>query len=131
VEFDKRSQALEEQKSQLESEEQKYRQADKSQMGPEQRTKLEKSFGDRELDLSSAEKRFDEDYKQRASQISRLFQDSTLNAIKQVAIEKGYDVVMPDLPYVNPSLDITEEVLRKLGQVQLPPVGTSSGKPSK
>lgn len=112
-EFSKRKSDLEAQGKALEDDVKKY-QRDGVTMSPDQRTKTEKDLGSRQIDIQQAQRKFQEDAQARQRDLTNDVVNKVRDAVVAVSKEKGYDVVIPEPIYSATSLDITDEVLKRL-----------------
>lgn len=113
-EFSKRKTDLENQAKTLDDDIKKY-QRDGATMSPDQRTKTEKDLGARQIDIQQAQRKFQEDAQARQRDLTNEVISKVRDAVVTVAKEKGFDVVIPEPIYSSASLDISDEVLKRLG----------------
>ncbi|WP_061958509.1 OmpH family outer membrane protein [Cupriavidus pauculus] len=67
---------------------------------------------DREFQRKQRE--FREDLQQRRNEELARLQERARQAIRQLAEQRGYDLVIQDAVYVNPRIDITDDVMKAL-----------------
>jgi outer membrane protein len=127
AEFGKRKTDLAAQRKQIEDDEAKYKR-DQSTMSPDQQAKAEKAFSEREIDFSAAARKLQEDYQNRAGDANRTLNETVRATIKQVALEKGYDVVLADPVYASSTVDISADVLKRLNALPPPAPAAAPGK---
>lgn len=113
AEFDKRRSDLEAQGKQLSEDIKKY-QRDGDIMSADDRAKTEKDLNTRQVDFQYAQKKFQEDLQARDHELTQNLMNAIKAVIVQVAKEKGYDVIIQDPVYSSNSIDITDEVLKRL-----------------
>jgi len=121
-EFDKRKADLDAQGKQFADDVQKF-QRDADTMTPDQKAKMAKDLDSRKVDLGYAQQKFQEDLQARDRELFQGMMSKIKDVIFQVAKEKGYDVVLQDPVYSNPSIDITDEVLKRLTAQASAPAG--------
>ncbi|MDR3416737.1 MAG: OmpH family outer membrane protein [Nevskia sp.] len=112
-EFDKRKDELDAQGKQFSEDAQKF-QRDADTMTPDQRAKMAKDLDSRKVDLGYAQQKFQEDLQARDHELFQGVMSKIKDVIYQVAKEKGYDLVIQDPVYSTPTIDITDEVLKRL-----------------
>lgn len=112
-EFEKRKTDLEAQGKQLQDDMQKF-QRDGDTMSPDQKAKTARDLDSRRVDFGYTQQKLQEDYQQRSRELVTGLNMKIRDVIVQVAKERGYDLVLSDAVYVNPSIDITDEVLKRL-----------------
>ncbi len=113
AEFDKRQQELESTGKQLAEDIKKF-QRDADIMSPDERAKKEKDLSARQVDFQYAQQKFREDASARDRELTQDLMGKIKDAIQQVAREKSLDLVVQDPVYSQPSMDITDEVLKLL-----------------
>ena len=84
-----------------------------SQRGTKQRQLMEQ---DRELQRKRQE--FQEDVKNRKNEEFKLVLDKTNRVIKQMAETEKYDVLLQQVAYINPKLDVTDKVIKALNSAK-------------
>ena len=112
-EFDKRKTDFEAAGKQFNDDKQKF-QRDADTMTPDQRAKTARDLDARGVDLGYQQQKLQEDYQQRSRELITGLNMKIRDVIVQVAKEKGYDLVLSDAVYVSPTIDITDEVLKRL-----------------
>lgn len=113
-EFSKRKNDLEAQAKSLDDDYKKY-QRDGAIQSPDARAKTEKDLSVRQLDLKQAQRKFQEDAQARQRDLTNEVVSKVRDMVVTVAKEKGYDIVIPEPVYSSPALDITDEVVKRLG----------------
>lgn len=113
-EFSKRKTDLETQGKTFDDDVKKY-QRDRATLSPDQQAKTEKDLSSRQVDLNQAGRKFQEDAAARQRDLTNEVVGKVRDTIVALAKEKGYDVVVADPIYASTALDITDEVLKRLG----------------
>ncbi|WP_293395210.1 OmpH family outer membrane protein [Nevskia sp.] len=114
AEFQKRKSDLEAQSKQFESDVEKFKR-DRVTVSPDAAAKTEKDLAARQVDLSQAGRKFQEDAQTRQRELTNEVVSKVRDAVVAVAKEKSLDVVVADPVYANTSFDITDDVVKKLG----------------
>lgn len=83
-------------------------------MTPDDRVKKENELMTRRNDLKYKEAKFKKDFHARDKQLTQQLMDQIKQVIVSVAKGDGYDLVLQDPVYTEPSIDITDQVLAKL-----------------
>jgi outer membrane protein len=112
-EFEKRKTDFEAAGKQFNDDKQNF-QRNADTMTPDQRNKTARDLDARQVDLGYQQQKLQEDYQQRSRELVTGLNMKIRDVIVQVAKEKGYDLVLSDAVYVNPAIDITDEVLKRL-----------------
>lgn len=113
-EFDKKEKDLGAEGQKLQDDIKKY-QRDADSMSPQQRADTEKGLNTRKIDFDLKQRQFSEAAQTRNQELKREVLDKVNAAIEAVAKDKGIDIVLQDPAYANPAIDITDEVLKRLG----------------
>lgn len=113
AEFDKRKNDLEAQGKQLGEDIKKF-QRDGDVMSATDRAKTEKDLTTRQVDFQYAQKKFQDDLQTRDRELTKNLMDAIKAVIQQIAKEKGYDVIIQDPVWSTDSVDITDEVVKRL-----------------
>jgi len=81
--------------------------------------KIEKDFEKRDQDLQKLAKRkqreFREDLSQRQNEETAAIFERVNKVIRQIAEAEKYDIIFQEAVYANPRIDITDKVLKALG----------------
>jgi len=94
-------------------------------MMEEDRREVERKRLSRVREQKRLQDEFQEDFSYRRNEELTKIQDAIINTIQEVAKAEGYDLVLSQgFLYVNPELDITEQVISKLKQDE--PAGTAT-----
>jgi outer membrane protein len=83
----------------------------------ERRTK-ERAFNDLSRDFQRKQREFREDLNQRRNEELATVLDRANSAIKQVAEAEKYDMILQEAVYASPGIDITEKVIKLLGDAR-------------
>ena len=77
--------------------------------------KTEKDLAARQVDLSQAGRKFQEDAQTRQRELTNDVVGKVRDAVVAVAKDKNLDIVVADPVFANASFDITDDVVKKLG----------------
>jgi outer membrane protein len=113
TEFTKSKTDLETQSKQFDEDVKKFNR-DRDILSPDARSKTEKDLSVRQVDLNQAGRKFQEDAAARQRDLTNEVVGKVRDAIVTVAKEKGYDIVIQDPIYSASTIDITDEVLKRL-----------------
>ena len=80
----------------------------------ERRTK-EREFADLNRDFQRKQREFREDLSQRQNEEMAAIFERVNKIIKQIAEAEKYDIIFQEAVYANPRIDITEKVIKALG----------------
>lgn len=116
-EFEKKEKDLSAEGQKLQDDIKKY-QREADSMSPQQRADAEKGLNTRKIDFDLKQRQFSEAAQTRNQELKREVLEKVNQAIEAVAKEKGYDMVLQDPAYANPAIDITDEVLKRLGATE-------------
>lgn len=119
AEVEKRRSALEAQAKQLADDAQKY-QRDGATMSVDQRDKTEKDLNTRKAQLDYDQRKAQDELQARSQELQGEAVSKIRDVIFQVGKEKGYDLVISDAFIINPSIDITDDVLKRLNAQSAP-----------
>jgi outer membrane protein len=81
----------------------------------ERRTK-ERELNDLSRDFQRKQREFREDLNLRQNEENAAIIEKANKAIKQIAEADKYDLIVQDVVWVNPKLDITEKVIKSLSE---------------
>lgn len=112
-EFEKREKDLGTEGQKLQDDIKKY-QRDADSMSAQQRANTEKDLNTRKIDFDLKQRQFQEDAQGRNQELRRDVLEQVNKAIEDVAKEQGFDLVLQDPAFAASSLDITDQVLKKL-----------------
>ena len=85
-------------------------------MGDKGRRDKEREFADMSRDFQRRQREFREDLNQRRNEELAAVIDQANKAVKQIAEKEKYDVILQEAVYASPSIDITEKVIKALGE---------------
>ena len=80
----------------------------------ERRTK-EREFGDLNREFQRKQREFREDLSQRQNEEMAAIFERVNKIVKQLAEAEKYDIIFQEAAYINPRIDITDKVLKALG----------------
>jgi outer membrane protein len=83
----------------------------------ERRTK-EKEFGELSREFQRRQREFREDLNLRQNEENAAVIEKANKAIKQIAESEKYDLILQDVVWVSPRLDITERVIKALSEAK-------------
>jgi len=116
-EFSKRDQELQRMAKDLESL-QKDLDNENSKMGAVERQAKERSFSDINRDFQRKQREFREDLNQRRNEELAAIIEKTNQVIRKIAEADKYDIILQDVVYANPRVDITDKVLKALADIK-------------
>ncbi|MDP3931047.1 MAG: OmpH family outer membrane protein, partial [Methylococcaceae bacterium] len=88
---------------------------DASVMSESERANLERDISNKARDAKRAQQEFSEDFNVRRNEELGKLQRRIVEAIRGIAKEQGYDLLLTDgVIYSNEEIDITEQVQKKL-----------------
>ena len=88
---------------------------DAAVMSETERQRRQREFAELEKDFQRKQREFREDLNQRQNDEVQQLIDRANRIIKQIAEQEKYDLIVQDAVYWSPRIDITEKVLRALG----------------
>ena len=113
-EFGKRDNELQEMTAKLKSLNERI-ERDAAVMSETERQRRQREFAELEKDFQRKQREFREDLNQRQNDEVQQLIDRANRIIKQIAEQEKYDLIVQDAVYWSPRIDITEKVLRALG----------------
>jgi outer membrane protein len=113
AEFEKRANDLDGDLKKLQDDVKNF-QKEGDMMAPADRAKKQKDLETRKIDFDYKSKQFQDDRTNRERQLFTDMMASIKSVIEDVARQKGLDLVIENPVYTTPSIDITDEVLKKL-----------------
>ena len=114
AEFKKRDQELQSMATRLRSEAQKL-DKDAPVLSESERIKRQRQLADLDSDLQRKRREFQEDFNRRRNEEFSNIVEKADAAIKQIAEQQGYDLIIQDAVTVSPRVDITDQVMKSLG----------------
>ena len=112
-EFAKREKELQEASAKLRGMVEKL-ERDAPVMSEADRGKRQREISDTERDLQRRQREFREDLNLRQNEENAAVIEKANKAIKQIAEAEKYDLILQDVVWVSPRLDITERVIKAL-----------------
>lgn len=113
TEFSARDKALGSQVKEIKSLEEKLGR-DGAVMSEDERHRLEKDILDKKRDAARAQQEFSEDYNMRKNEELGNLQKRIFEAVRALAKEESYDLLLADVLYADDKLDVTSKVQQKL-----------------
>jgi len=113
-EFKKRDDELQRLANSLRSQAQKF-DKDAPVLSESERIKRQRDLADLDSDLQRKRREFQEDFNRRRNEEFSSIVEKADTAIKQIAEQQGYDLIIQDAVTVSPRVDITDQVLKALG----------------
>jgi outer membrane protein len=113
-EFKKRDDELQRMANNLRSQAQKF-DKDAPVMSESERIKRQRELADLDSDLQRKRREFQEDFNRRRNEEFSAIVEKADAAIKNIAEQQGYDLIIQDAVTVSPRIDITDQVLKALG----------------
>ena len=115
AEFSKRDQELQRMAKQLQSL-QEGMEKNAVTMADSDRRNKERGLNDLSRDFQRKQREFREDLNLRQNEENAAIIEKANKAIKQIAEADKYDLIVQDVVWVNPKLDITEKVIKSLSE---------------
>ena len=84
-------------------------------MAETERRAKEREFGDLNREFQRKQREFREDLSQRQNEEMAAIFERVNKIVKQLAEAEKYDIIFQEAAYVNPRIDITDKVLKALG----------------
>lgn len=113
AEFNKRDKELQDMGARLKSLGERI-ERDASVMSDADRLRRQREFSDLEKDFQRRQREFREDLNQRRNEELAQVIDKANRAIKQIAEQENYDIILQEAVFASPRIDITDKVLRAL-----------------
>jgi outer membrane protein len=113
-EFEKRQKDFETEAKKFEEDVAKFKK-EEGLVSAEQHSKTEKELGSRQVDLNYKQRQLQEDAQKRQTELMQELQGKVKEAINALAKEKSYDLIVLDPVFATDAVDVTDEVLKKLG----------------
>ena len=114
-EFSKRDQDLQRMAKQLQGLQENLERNSPTMSETERRTK-EKEFGDLSREFQRRQREFREDLNLRQNEENAAVIEKANRAIKQIAETDKFDLILQDVVWVSPRLDITDQVIKALAE---------------
>lgn len=117
AEFSKRDQDLQRMAKQLQSM-QEGLEKNSVTMSESDRRNKERELNDLSRDFQRKQREFREDLNLRQNEENAAIIEKANKAIKQIAESDKYDLILQDVVWVSPKLDITEKVIKSLSEAK-------------
>jgi outer membrane protein len=114
-EFEKRDQDLQKLSKQLQVMQESLEKDAVTMSEPDRRAK-EREFADLNRDFQRRQREFREDLNQRRNEELAVVLERANKTIKQIAEAEKYDIILQEAVYASPRIDITEKVIKALGE---------------
>ena len=114
-EFKKRNDELERLNNNLRSAAQKF-EKDAPVLSESDRNKRQRELASMDADLQRKRREFQEDFNRRRNEEFATIVEKANAAIKNIAEQEAYDVIIQDAVTVSPRIDITDKVIAALGR---------------
>ena len=115
AEFKKRNDDLERLAGNLRSSAQKF-EKDAPVLSESDRNKRQRELANIDADLQRKRREFQEDFNRRRNEEFASIVEKANVAIKRIAEQENYDVIIQDAVTVNPRIDITDKVIQSLSK---------------
>lgn len=114
AEFKRRDDELQKMATSLRSQAQKF-DKDAPVLSESERVKRQRQLADLDSDLQRKRREFQEDFNRRRNEEFSSIVEKADAAIKRIAEQQGYDLILQDAVTVSPKIDITDQVMKALG----------------
>lgn len=114
-EFSKREKELQDLGNRLKTMAEKF-DKDAAVLSESDRSKRQRELAELDKDFARRKREIQEDFAQRKNEELAVVQDRAAKAIKQVAEAEKYDIVIQDVLFASPRVDITDKVLKVLNK---------------
>jgi outer membrane protein len=112
--FEKRDQELQKMAKQLQTMQEALEKNGVTMVESDRRNK-EREFGDLNRDFQRRQREFREDLSQRQNEEMAAIFERVNKVIKQIADAEKYDIIFQEAVWANPRIDITDKVIKALG----------------
>ncbi|MDX3893114.1 OmpH family outer membrane protein [Pusillimonas sp.] len=113
-EFKRRDDELQSMANNLRNQAQKF-DKDAPVLSESERIKRQRQLADLDSDLQRKRREFQEDFNRRRNEEFSAIVEKADAAIKKIAEQQGYDLIIQDAVTVSPRVDITDQVMQALG----------------
>ena len=79
-------------------------------------SKRQRELSNLDMDLQRKRREFQEDFNRRRNEEFSSIVTKANDAIKRIAEQENYDLIIQDAVTVNPRIDITDKVIQSLGR---------------
>ncbi len=114
-EFQKRNDDIQKSISDLRSKVQKF-EKDAPVMAESERSRSQRELGNLDVEVQRKQRELQEDYNRRRNEEFGLIVEKANAAIKRIADQENYDIILQDAITVNPRVDITDQVIKSLAK---------------
>jgi len=114
AEFKQRDDELQKLANNLRDQAQKF-DKDAPVLAESERIRRQRQLTDLDSDLQRKRREFQEDFNRRRNEEFTAIIDKANEAIKKLAEQQGYDLILQDAVTVSPRVDITEQILKSMG----------------
>jgi outer membrane protein len=114
AEFKRRDDELQNLANKLRSDAQKF-DKDAPVLSESERVKRQRQLADLDSDLQRKRREFQEDFNRRRNEEFSKIVEKADAAIKKIAEQQNYDLIIQDAVTVSPRVDITDQVMKALG----------------
>jgi len=114
-EFKRRDDELQRLSSSLRSQAEKF-DKDAPVLSESDRVKRQRELSNLDMDLQRKRREFQEDFNRRRNEEFSGIVTKANDAIKRIAEQENYDLIIQDAVTVNPRIDITDKVIQSLGK---------------
>jgi len=114
AEFKQRDDELQKLASSLRDQAQKF-DKDAPVLAESERVRRQRQLTDLDSDLQRKRREFQEDFNRRRNEEFTAIVEKADAAIKQLAEQQGYDLILQDAVTVSPRVDITDQILKAMG----------------
>jgi outer membrane protein len=112
-EFSKRDKDLKSAGAEFQAAVQKF-ERDAPTMAETQRAAMQRQLAEQERDLQRRQRTLQEDLGLRRNEETQMLIERINRGIQQVATAEKYDLIVQEAAYINPRLDITEAVMKRM-----------------
>jgi outer membrane protein len=84
-------------------------------MAESERRNKEREFGELNRDFQRKQREFREDLSQRQNEEMAAIFERVNKIVKQIAEAEKYDIIFQEAAYINPRVDITDKVIKAMG----------------
>jgi outer membrane protein len=112
-EFSKRDKELQDMAARLKAQSEKL-DRDAAVLSESDRARRQREVADMDKEFQRRQREFREDLNQRRNEELSLVLDQANRAIRQLAEQEKYDLILQEAVYFNPRIDITDKVIRAL-----------------
>ena len=115
ADFERRAKDLQAEAKRLEEDVKKF-QGEADLLSPQDRQRREKDLNTRRIDFGYKQQEFKGDVANRERELTVQMMSQIKSVIEEVAKERGATIVLQDPVYASPGMDITDDILNRLGR---------------